>query len=241
MKRAATGLALAALAGILAAPAPAEPSRRQPGTGTANPSALVAAEIAFNRLAREKGQWTAFRKTAADSAIMFVPQPVLAKHWLRGRAAPAAPVQWEAYEVWMSCDGTLGVTRGAWRAPKGITGYFTTIWERQKDGAYRWILDQGVPLAEPLEKPLALMASVAECLRRDRDSHDEHGRRDEDRDGRKDVKMAGMDGGGVSDDGTLAWSYHVGADYGRSLTVSLRRSGEMKQVLALEVSAPDAK
>lgn len=240
MKRAAPGLALAALAGIVAAPAPAEPSRRQPGTGTANPSALVAAEIAFNRLAREKGQWTAFRKTAAHSAIMFVPQPVLAKHWLRGRADPAAPVQWEPYEVWMSCDGTLGVTRGAWRAPKG-TGYFTTIWERQKDGAYRWILDQGVSLAEPMEKPLALTASVADCPRRDRGSRFEHRRGDEDSDGKKDVRMATMDGGGVSDDGTLAWSYHVGADYGRTLTVSLLRGAEMKQVLALEVSAQEAK
>lgn len=240
MRHAAPGLALVALVGILAAPAPAEP-RRQAGTGTANPSALVAAEIAFNRLAREKGQWTAFRKTAAASAIMFVPQPVLAKHWLRGRADPAAPVQWEPYEVWMSCDGTLGVTRGAWRAPKGTTGYFTTIWERQKNGAYRWILDQGVPLAEPLEKPLALTASVADCPRRDRGSRDERRRGDKDSDGKNDVKVAAMDGGGVSDDGTLAWSYHVGADYGRSLTVSLRRGAEIKQVLALEVSAQEAK
>lgn len=240
MKHAAPGLALVALAGILASPAPAEP-RRQPGTGTANPSALVAAEIAFNRLAREKGQWTAFRKTAADSAVMFVPQPVLAKDWLRGRPDPAAPVQWEPYEVWISCDGTLGVTRGAWRGPTGTTGYFTTIWERQKSGDYRWILDQGVPLAEPLEKPLALMASVADCPRRGPDSRDDQRRRDEGSVPKKRFKAAGMDGSGISEDGTLTWSYRVGADYGRSLTVSLSRGGEMKQVLAIEVSAQDAK
>lgn len=240
MKRAALGLALIALAGVLAAPAAAEP-RRRPGAGTANPSALVAAEIAFNRLAREKGQWSAFRKTMADdSAIMFVPQPVLARDWLRGRADPAEPVQWEPYEVWMSCDGTLGVTQGAWRNPKGATGYFTTIWRREKKGDYRWVLDQGVALAEPLEKPLMLSASVADCEGRGAWPGSLPPREDDER-GRRELKSAGMDGQGASDDGTLTWSYHVAADYARTLTVSLRKDGEMKRVLSLDVSAEDAK
>lgn len=239
MKRVALGLALLALAGAMAAPVAAQ---RRPGVGTANPSALVAAEIAFNRLAREKGQWTAFRKTAADSAIMFVPEPVLAKDWLRGRADPAVPVQWEPYEVWMSCDGTLGVTRGAWQNSKGGAGYFTTIWQRGKNGEYRWILDQGVPLAKPLEKPLMLSASVADCPGRgawpgsDRGPPHKQGG-----DERKVLKVAGMDGAGASGDGTLTWSYHVEADYARTLAISLRRGGEMKQVLSLKVSAEEAK
>ena len=36
----------------------------------ANPSGFIAAEIAFSRLAQEKGQWTAFRETAAPEAVM---------------------------------------------------------------------------------------------------------------------------------------------------------------------------
>jgi hypothetical protein len=239
LKRAALGLTLAVLVGALVAPAQAEP-RRRAGPGTANPSALVAAEIAFNRLAREKGQWTAFRKTMADSAIMFVPQPVQAKNWLRGRTDPPEPVQWEPYEVWMSCDGSLGVTKGAWRSPKGGTGYFTTIWQRQEKGEYRWILDQGVALDEPLEKPLMLSASVADCPGRGAWPGSLPRREDEDR-GRRELKAAGMDGQGASDDGTLTWSYHVEPDHARTLTVSLRKDGAMKQVFALAVSAEDAK
>lgn len=240
MKPARLALASAALLGMLAAPTQAEPQRR-PGAGTANPSALIAAEIAFNRLARDKGQWTAFRKTAAESAVMFVPQPVLAKDWLKGRADPPAPVQWQPYEVWMSCDGTLGVTRGAWQNPKGATGYFTTIWQRQKSGDYHWVLDQGAPLAQPMEKPLMLSASVADCPGRGAwpDSGAMPRRKDSDRE--KPAKVAGMQGSGASDDGTLTWSYRVGADFGRTLAVSLRKGGEMKQVLALEVSGEDAK
>lgn len=237
MKPAALGLALTALAGVLTAPVLAEPQRR-PGAGTANPSALIAAEIAFNRLARDKGQWTAFRKTAADSAVMFVPQPVLAKNWLKGRADPPGAVQWQPHEVWMSCDGTLGVTRGAWQNPKGATGYFTTIWQRQKNGGYRWILDQGAPLATPMEKPLMLSASVADCPR---SAWPGSVRPPKDRDREPALKTAGMEGAGASDDGSLTWSYHVGPDFGRKLSVSLRKGGEMKQVLALEVSGEDAK
>src|SRR3546814_4565755 len=45
----------------------------------ANPSAFIAAELAFARLARDKWQWTAFRETAADDAVMFMPQRVLAR------------------------------------------------------------------------------------------------------------------------------------------------------------------
>jgi hypothetical protein len=243
LRAVALGLALAALAGVMVAPAGAE-ARRRAGTGTANPSALIAVEIAFSRLAHEKGQWTAFRKMADDSAVMFVPEPVLAKDWLRGRADPAASVQWEPYDVWMSCDGTVGVTRGAWQGAQGTSGYFTTVWRQQKDGEYLWVLDQGAALAQPMEKPMMLSASVADCPGRGAwpgslAPHGDKARDDKDR--RPVLKVAGMDGHGASDDGTLTWTYHVDADYARSLTVSLRKDGAMKQVLALDVSAKDAK
>ena len=48
-----------------------------------NPSAFIAAEIGFARLAQDKGQWTAFRETSAPEAVMFVPQRVKARDWLK--------------------------------------------------------------------------------------------------------------------------------------------------------------
>lgn len=232
-RRAALWTALAVTAGLLAAPVSAE-RRRGPriGPGSANPSALVAAELAFARAAREDGQWTAFRDFAADGAIMFVPQPVLARDWLRGRDNPPAAVQWEPYEVWMSCDGSLGVTRGAWHKPDGSVGYFTTIWERGKKGDYRWILDQGDALASPLDAPDMVSASVADCPVR-------AGRGDGDRGaGTQRPAEAAMEGSGHSRDGTLAWSYHVDADLGRKLAVMLRKGGQMEQVVSLAVAPP---
>jgi len=163
------GLCAISLALMLAAPA-ADAKRkpdRMPGAGTANPSALVALEMAFARMAQEKGQWTAFRQYADDDAVMFVPQPVRAKDWLKGRANPAQAVKWQPYQVWMSCDGTLGVTRGAWQRPDGSVGYFTTAWRKQKSrsklGEYLWEMDQGDVLPTPLPQSEFLDASVADC------------------------------------------------------------------------------
>lgn len=150
----------------LAASASAEdgpPRRRGLTHGSyANPSAIVEAELAFARLAREKGQWTAFAKTAAAEAVLFVPQRVNALAWLRHRPNPPVAVQWQPYDVWMSCDGSIGLSRGSWSGPNG-TGYFTTLWKRQKDGSYKWVLDQGDTLPQPLAAPEMLSGNIADC------------------------------------------------------------------------------
>jgi hypothetical protein len=129
----------------------------------ANPSAVVATELAFARAAQEKGQWTAFREFAANNAVMFVPQTVVAKDWLAKQTNPPQAVQWEPYAVWMSCDGSLAVTKGAWHRANGTVGYFTTAWRRQNNGDYKWELDQGDGLAQPLAKPEMIAGQVADC------------------------------------------------------------------------------
>jgi hypothetical protein len=131
----------------------------------ANPSAAVAAELAFARLAQERGQWAAFRETAAPDAEMFVPERVKAQDWLRGRAEPPVAVAWQPYQVWTSCDGTVAVTHGAWQSPNA-TGYFTTVWLRQNDGRFKWVLDHGDALPSPLPAPEMIAARVADCTSR---------------------------------------------------------------------------
>jgi hypothetical protein len=228
--RLAAGIVLVALA-----IAPAQAKRRDlpPGTGTANPSVLIATEIAFARMAREKGQWTAFREFSDEDAVMFEPQAVRAQDWLARQKSPAAPVQWQPYQVWMSCDGTVGVTKGAWQQPGGTTGYYTTVWKRQKKGVYRWVLDQGDTLAEPLAAPDMLSASVADCAPRGSAAVPV------DASGApivvKPSRDAGAQGGGRSDDGTLTWSYTTAPDNARTVVVSIRKGEQMKQVLLAEV------
>jgi hypothetical protein len=152
-------LALLALAG------PAIARERSNGgasgrTPIGNPSALIAAESAFARLARDKGQWTAFAATAAEGAEMFVPRRTLAKGWLKGRANPTKPVQWQPHAAWISCDGSAGITFGG---VHGTIGWFSTVWQRQKRGDYKWVLNQGGDLAVPLAAPEFLTGKVADC------------------------------------------------------------------------------
>jgi hypothetical protein len=155
----------AALGGCAASPGP-EFRNFQPRI--ANPSAIIAAEIAFNQLAQQKGQWTAFRETAAKDAVMFVPQPTAALDWLKGRADPAVPVKWQPHKAIMSCDGKTGVTTGSWQKPDGSVGYFTTVWQfietnSRGDGNWKWVLDHGDTLTAPRAPKEMIETQVASC------------------------------------------------------------------------------
>lgn len=128
----------------------------------ADPSAVIAAEIGFSQLAQAKGQWTAFRETAADGAEMFVPERVKASDWLKGRADPSVAVKWQPHEVWSSCDGSYAVTRGAWQRP-GSAGSFVTVWQRQKDGKYKWLLDMSLADERAPAAPDMVSGKAADC------------------------------------------------------------------------------
>lgn len=161
------------------------------------PDALDA-ERAFDADAATLGQWTAFRKWAAPQALMFVPGPVDAQSWLRDKADPKAPVRWQPLQSFVSCDGATAINTGAWQRSNGTSGYFTTVWQRQADGNWRWVLDFG----DALTTPLALQppkVTRAACAAR-----------------RKAVPNSAQ-GGGVASDGSLRWWFTVQADGRRTL------------------------
>ncbi len=113
--------------------------------GEAQPSKVVAAEIAFARAAREQGQWTAFRAFAAPGAIIHGRKgPVEASTFLAGLEDPEEAVRWNPRVVWMSCDALTAVSEGRFREPDGTVGTVITVWERQGDDEYRWVYDAGV-------------------------------------------------------------------------------------------------
>lgn len=194
-----------------------------------DPASVIAAEIAFNRLAQDKGQWTAFRETAAPEAEMFAPRRVNALAWLKGRADPAKAVRWQPHEVWMSCDGAAAVTRGAWQG-EGTTGYFTTAWRRQpKDGAWKWVMDQGDALPAPLAAPEMLRATVADCSQGLPARAEEHAPGEQ-----YDLKTQ------ASDDRSLVWTTQVFPDGGRKVIVRLWQAGAWTIVLSLDVAGKAA-
>ena len=148
--------------------------------GAAQPSTIVAAEIAFARAAREQGQWTAFRQFAAPGALLHGANgPFPIEPWLATQTDPPQAVQWEPRAVVISCDGALAVSQGRYRDPEGKVGNFVTVWERQGNGEYRYVFDAGgddVPQPPP-RKPVegeggivvtamdAVLGMVASCPR----------------------------------------------------------------------------
>ena len=204
------------------------PDRARPLS--ANPSAVIAVELAFAQLAQTKGQWTAFRETSTDEAMMFSPQPVNAHAFLKGRANPSSAVKWQPQAVWMSCDGSIGITRGAWQGPAGV-GYLTTIWQRQSDGAYKWILDQGDTLGEAAPEPEMIAARVADCPKRGSPQPPR--------------QVASVRPGltvlaGASPDGTLVWETTVEPDGARNFSAALWHGGKLEDVAIFEFAAPAA-
>ncbi len=227
-------LVLAAL-GLFAAPSLARDRRDdRSGNGNANPSAVIAAEIAFAQLAQAKGQWTAFRSTATKDAVMFVPQMAYAQAFLKDRADPAQAVKWQPHQVWSSCDGSLAVTRGAWQRPDGSTGYFTTVWQRQKDLKYKWVLDQGDAMPFPLDEPEMIAAKVADCpagYRPERAAKPNNFK----------GQLPALDPAhrsGASLDATLRWDVTVTPEGARHFVVSMTADGKQQTVQDLQVEAP---
>lgn len=137
----------------------------RPAISYANPSAAIAAELALAQAGRERGHWAALAGAAAPDAVLFTPAIAWAQPWLKGRASPPQAWSRDPHQVWASCDGSLLVGRGAWRR-EGKVGRFTTIWQRQPDGVYRWVLEDSVALADPPRASEMIAALVADCPER---------------------------------------------------------------------------
>ena len=193
----------------------------------ANPSAIIAAELGFAQLAQARGQWTAFVAISTDTATMFVPQPVNAHQYLKGKPNPPVAVRWQPHLVWSSCDGSFGVTTGAWQLPTA-TGYFSTVWQRQKNGGYKWVMDGGDALATPLIAPEFVQAKVASC---------EH-RAAVPATATATATANAATVAGQSDDRTLRWSAQVDARGGRVFRVATWNGAGFDTVLDQTIAPP---
>jgi ketosteroid isomerase-like protein len=130
---------------------------------------VAAMEDAFCAMAKEKGQLAAFSYFAAPDVAFLDTDP----RKFRGPAAvrermgedrPGVALTWSAYFTDVSDDGALGYNygryefRGPGPAGKEIVrgGWFLTIWKRQPDGSWKYVMDNGTPdrpAAPPAAKP----------------------------------------------------------------------------------------
>lgn len=211
---------------LLAVPAMAQPSgaAMRDGRGgrvarVAQPGEVAAADIAASLLAQEDGRWKSFKKHGADGAIMFVPQRVDAKQWLKNGDEAAGAISWNPHEIWSSCDGSLAISRGVWEKPDGSKGWYTSAWERQKDGEYRWTMELGGENDSVEETPIMIRSHTPGCKIGMRGPG---GPRDRDR---RDDRQTLPDIGhpyAISRDETMRWDVETGDDCARHVTVRFR-------------------
>lgn len=202
------------------------PEGRGPRFYYANPSAVIAADIALGRVAREKGEARALRDQAGPGAVIFAPRPVDAAAWLKQRRGDSAtPRRWQPREVWMSCDGGHAVSRGVWTRGEA-SGDYVAVWERQpKKGEWKWLVRDEGPAGAESEAPEMISARVAECagLARRRPGEEAPPR---------DAAAA------TSRDRSLKWSVVLGADCARNLSVHLWDGQALAPVLSVRRGAP---
>jgi hypothetical protein len=123
----------------------------------------IDAERAFASDAQRIGQWSAFRKWSDEDAVMFTPQAVWARDFLKNRKDPATTIRWSPAQSFVSCDGRIAVNTGPWWQSDGSPGgYFTTVWQRTKAG-WRWVYDGGAPLADAAPQTAAPQVRQASC------------------------------------------------------------------------------
>lgn len=138
--------------------------------GAAQPSEIVAREIAMLQRAKEIGQVEAMAELAADGAMVLAETgeiPVSDLRTLRGDWRVAS---WIPKTVWVSCDARFAVSDGRFTAEDGRVGDYVTTWREDSSGDYVWVhnaatLDdpqpEKVPLAAPREDEIVVEALIS--------------------------------------------------------------------------------
>ena len=119
---------------------------------------VLAADRAFAALAKVQGARAAFTAYADNDAVMFRDGvgPIKGVEAI-GRAfrdPAAATPEWEPLAADIAASGDLAYSWGSfkWTAVPGgpmagnppVTGYYVSVWKKQRDGNWKWVIDLGV-------------------------------------------------------------------------------------------------
>ncbi len=119
---------------------------------------VVESERAFAQRAGEKGTRDAFLAFIAEDGVLFRPQPVPGKKFLLDRPATPGKLSWRPIFADVSASGDLGYTTGPYEFRKAAAdvipssyGNYFTVWKKQPDGVWRFVIDFGTSNPEPKE------------------------------------------------------------------------------------------
>jgi ketosteroid isomerase-like protein len=128
---------------------------------------LIATEYAFASAASEIGTRDSFLKFVADDGIIFRPNPVNGKTFLSNAQKKPGLLRWYPTFAGISHDGDMGFTTGPADFKKDKdssaiwSGNFSTVWQRQSNGEFRFVIDMGISNNKPTEQYIPLKYDTA--------------------------------------------------------------------------------
>jgi ketosteroid isomerase-like protein len=159
------------LLGVAGAAFLSSPPAAHGGGLGADSAAVLDADQAFARLSRQQGVRAAFLAYMADDAVLFRPGPVSGRAYLAAQPAsppPRTELIWAPVHVGVAGRGDLGYTSGPYelRATDRTHtvreyGWYVTLWRKQPDGSWKFILDQGVVTPPPSGSAAIALAAAA--------------------------------------------------------------------------------
>lgn len=121
---------------------------------------VEAAERAFAADGLALGVKRSFLKHMADDAIVFTPEPTNARAFYEARTDEAGPkLEWWPAWVVAAKSGDLALSTGPSFLEGKPSGWFSSIWRKEADGAWRWIYDGG-SAADPAPASVQAMPAV---------------------------------------------------------------------------------
>ncbi len=144
---------LTVLAGVLALGA---------SSAEADRAALLAVDTEFSAAAQTVGIGEAFVGYADPEATMLPPgeNAVTGAAGIRGQLAglpPGTTLVWKPFKAESAASGDLGYTLGTFEMrstdadgkPVVRYGKYCSVWKKQKDGSWKWVVDVGTPSPAP--------------------------------------------------------------------------------------------
>lgn len=128
----------------------------EPAEGSAL-SQLIEAERNFAKASVTKGRNAAFVDNLADECLVYNKVWLTkGKQFFRDQQPRPIILKWEPEFADISAGGDFGVTTGPWEVQEYrpgtqplMKGYFLTVWQKQTDGSWKVILDNGAIMSVP--------------------------------------------------------------------------------------------
>jgi ketosteroid isomerase-like protein len=119
--------------------------------------ALLNADVEFSKYSESQGQIKAFIQYADENATLMRPNsmPVISKKEIEKlystKSDTSYVLTWKPLFAEVAESADLGYTYGTWlliaknEEQKGINseGTYSTVWKKQNDGSWKWLLDSG--------------------------------------------------------------------------------------------------